>query len=88
MQPFNRVSIRRYMPRYFFDSRDGDTFIPDELGLEFPTIEEARDEAPGTLAEMAKFVLPGSTRRELSIEVRDDAPVLKTSLVFEAIRLR
>jgi hypothetical protein len=76
------------MARYFFDSQDGDTFIPDDMGLEFATIEEARDEAAICLAEMAKFVLPGATRRELAIEVRDDAPVLRTSLVFEAILLR
>lgn len=72
----------------FFDSRDGDTFIQDDVGLDFATIEEARDEAAVCLAEMAKFVLPGSERRELAIEVRDGAPVLRTSLVFEAIRLR
>ena len=76
------------MTRYFFDSRDGDTFIQDDVGLEFATIEEARDEAAVCLAEMAKFVLPGSVRRTLSIEVRDDAPVLTTSLVFEAVKLR
>jgi hypothetical protein len=40
------------------------------------------------LAEMAKEVLPGSDRRMISIEVRDDAPVLSTSLVFEAVKLR
>jgi hypothetical protein len=76
------------MPRYYFDSRDGDTFVPDDIGLEFGTLEEARDQAALCLAEMARLVLPGSVRRMLSIEVRDDAPVLTTSLVFEAVKLR
>jgi hypothetical protein len=39
---------------------------------------------------MARDVLPGATRRELAIEVRDEykEPLLRTSLIFEAIRLR
>ena len=56
--------------------------------MELSGIDEARDEAAVCLAEMAKFVLPGSMRRELAIEVRDSAPVLRTSLVFEAEQLR
>ncbi len=76
--------------RYYFDSRDGDTFIRDDMGWEFDTIEEARDEATKALAELARDVLPGSERRELFIEVRDEnkEPLLKTCLVFEAVRLR
>jgi hypothetical protein len=78
------------VPLYFFDSRDGETFIEDDVGLEFATLEEARDEATSALATMAKEALPGSERRELVIEVRDALrePVLRTCLVFEAIRLR
>ena len=39
---------------------------------------------------LARDVLPGSFRRELAIEVRDGArePLLRTILVFEAVRLR
>ena len=76
------------MPLYFFDTRDGKTFIPDEIGMECQGIEEARDQAALCLAEMAKDVLPGSTRRELAVEVRDGVPVLRASLVFEAVHLR
>ena len=78
------------MPRYYFDSRDGESFIHDEEGLEFLDLETARDQATAALADMAKHVLPGSMRRELAIEVRNEAkePVLRTSLVFEAVRLR
>jgi hypothetical protein len=76
------------MPRYYFDTRDGHTFVQDDIGVELPDIEAARDQAAVALAEMAKEALPGSVRRALSIEVRDDAPVLTTSLVFEAVKLR
>ena len=76
------------MPLYFFDTRDGVTLVPDEIGLECQGIEEARDQAALYLAEMAKDVLPGSTRRELAVEVRDGVPVLRACLVFEAVKLR
>jgi hypothetical protein len=76
------------MPRFYFDVRDGETFTPDDLGIELPNVEAARDQAALALAEIAREVLPGSVRRELAIEVRDSAPVLRTSLVFEARPLR
>ena len=78
------------MSRFYFDSRDGENFIHDEDGLEFPDLETARDQATAALADMARDVLPGSIRRELTIEVRDEfkEPLLRTCLVFEAVRLR
>ena len=78
------------MPLYYFDSRDGESFIEDDEGLEFPDLETARDQATAALADLARDVLPGSIRRELGIEVRDEdkEPLLRTSLVFEAVRLR
>jgi hypothetical protein len=78
------------MPRFFFDVRDSDQFTRDDDGLEFPSIEKARDEAARALAEMAKFVLPGSVVCELAIEVRDAAkqPLLRTMLRYEALPLR
>jgi hypothetical protein len=78
------------MPLYYFDFRDGENFSPDEDGLEFPGVDAARDQATKTLAEMAKDVLPGSTVRQLAIEVRDDGsnPILRTVLRFEIEKLR
>ncbi len=81
------------MPRYYFDSRDGEALIRDADGVECDNIECARDQAAIALVELAKDALPGSERREFTIEVRDEddkpvlKPVLKTCLVFEAIRL-
>ena len=57
------------MPRYYFDTRDDEKFIPDEVGIVFSGIEAARDEAARGLAEMARDVLPGKVRRELAVEV-------------------
>ena len=73
------------MPRYFFDSHDGEDFIRDDEGVELDGIEAARDEATAALAGIAKDALPRSTRRELSIEVRDesDRQIIRASLWFE-----
>ena len=77
------------MRRYFFDTRDNDAFIEDDLGVEYPDLEVVKAEAARALAELARDVLPGSTRRELAIEVRDeDGPVLVARMVFEALILR
>jgi hypothetical protein len=78
------------MPLFFFDVRDGESFFRDDVGLEYPDVETARDEAALTLAEMGKSVLPGSIVREIAVEVRDEAkePLLRTVLRFEVQRLR
>lgn len=77
------------MPLYFFDTRDNDDFIEDDIGIEFPGLETVKIEAAKALAELARDVLPGSMKRDLAVEVRDSAgPVLKALMRFEAIILR
>ena len=75
---------------FYFDVRDGDTLVPDDEGLELPSIKAARDEATRALAEMAKDALPQSFIRELAIEVRGETKesLLRTRLKFETERLR
>lgn len=76
------------VPLYFFDSRDNETFLEDDVGVEFPDLDAVKVEAARALAELAVDVLPGSLRRELAIEVRDErGPVLKALMRFEAIIL-
>jgi len=76
------------MPIYFFDTRDDDTFIEDDEGVELPDLEAAKAAASRSLAELAIDVLPGSVRRELAVEVRDETTLLlKTILRFEAVIL-
>jgi hypothetical protein len=73
------------MARYFFDTRDGADFVRDEEGLELDGLEAAREEATRGLTDLAKEVLPGATRRELAVEVRDqdNHALLKAALQFE-----
>jgi hypothetical protein len=76
------------MPRYFFDTRDGADFVRDEIGIELDGVEAARDEA--SLADFARDALPGSVRRELAVECRDegDHDVLRAALWFEVAVLQ
>jgi hypothetical protein len=78
------------MPRYYFDIRDDDEVTFDEDGLEFDGLEDVKIQASRALTEIAKDVVPGSTRRVLAIEVRDEArqPLLEARLVFEIAVLR
>ena len=77
------------MPRYYFDSRDNDSFLLDDEGFEHPCFEAAKRTAARALVELARDVLPGSVVRTLAIEVRDDArPLFKASLQFEVEQVR
>ena len=76
------------MPLYFFDTRDNDDFIEDDVGLDFPDLQTVKAQAALSLAELARDVLPGSVKRTLCVEVRDERqPILIATLVFEAIVL-
>jgi len=73
---------------YFFDTRDNGTFIEDNVGLEFVNLDQVKNQAALSLAELAHDVLPGSIRRVLSVEVRNAfQPILRDVLTFEAIVL-
>jgi hypothetical protein len=77
------------MVRYYFDVRDNDTFIEDDLGVELPSLEIVKRDAARALAEIARDVLPGAVVRSLIVEVRDDAgPILKAMLRFEVVHAR
>jgi len=74
------------MPLYYFDTRDDGLVAGDEVGLRLEGTEAARDVAAKSLAEMALDALPGSMRRCLGVDVRDEwsRPVLTAELIFEA----
>jgi hypothetical protein len=42
------------MPRYFFDTRDGNWFFKDDEGMELRDIEQAQIKATEVLADMVK----------------------------------
>lgn len=72
------------MPRFHFDTLDGDKFIPDEIGVELPTREVARAEATRSLADIARDMSPDSAR-QIVVEVSDDEgrPLFRAALHFE-----
>jgi hypothetical protein len=73
------------MPRYFFDTDDGDTFLEDDEGLDLGGIEEIRLQAQSGLADMARDVVPGDgPERTMVVAVRDAAGkiVLRAALVL------
>jgi hypothetical protein len=77
------------MPVYYFDTRDNDHFIEDDEGLDLPDIDAAKVAAASSLAELARDVLPGSLKRQLAVEVRDDNGSVMTALMtFEAVITR
>lgn len=77
------------MTRYFFDHRDNDHFVQDDVGLEFADLSAVQREAARALAEFASLVIPSLVRRVLTIEVRDDnGPNFQTRIVFEVIKMR
>jgi hypothetical protein len=75
------------MPLFYFDIRDGDAFLEDDEGLEYPHIEAARYAATVTLADMAKDALPGPLLREMAIDEAKE-PLLRAALKFEIQHLR
>ena len=78
----------RIVPHYFFDTRDDDTFIQDDMGVDLPNLEAARAVAATSLAELARDVIAGALRRVLVVYVRKGQQrVLETRLIFEAILL-
>ncbi len=78
------------MPRFYFDVHDGEQFMADEEGSELDGVEAAQREATETLAALAASRLPKANRRDMAIEVRDEAgqPLLKTQLSFAVQRVR
>lgn len=75
------------MPHYYFDTRDDDKFVCDDVGVELPDLKAATIVAAKSLAELALEVLPGSMARCLGVDVRDDQQreVLTTELTYRAL---
>jgi hypothetical protein len=60
------------MPRFYFDIREGATFIPDDDGLEFPDLDAAEREAAEAAAAIGRDRLPNGDTREVVMEVRNE----------------
>ena len=62
----------RSMPRYYFDTREGQRFTPDDVGLEFDSLNAAEHEAACAAAEIGRDRLPKSDSREITVEVKNE----------------
>ena len=60
------------MPRYFFDTDDGDRSHRDDDGLDLPHPEAARRAALDALPDMARDKMPDGDRRTLVAAVQDE----------------
>lgn len=60
------------MPRFYFDVREGATFIPDEEGLEFDGLDGAEYEAARAAAEIGRNQLPKGDAREVTVELKNE----------------
>jgi len=73
------------MARYYFDIREGDLVVPDEEGMEFPSLETEQREAVHTIGGLAKsmsFEVREPGPQKAAIEVRDDTgPILKIDFI-------
>jgi hypothetical protein len=61
------------VPRYFFDTYDGDLFLPDDQGIELEDLAAVKAEASRGLADMAGDELPDGDQRSFVVRVRDEA---------------
>jgi hypothetical protein len=60
------------MPRYFFDTHDGDHLVADEEGQELGGLASVRREALGALADMARDRFPKDDLDTMFVSVRDE----------------
>jgi hypothetical protein len=74
--------FRTGMPRYFFDTFDGERLIPDVEGLEMQDLAAAKSEAQKALPDLAGDAVPDCNHRTFVVSVRDEAAnvVLRATL--------
>lgn len=60
------------MPWFYFDMREGNRLITDEVGVEFDSLDAAEYEAARAAAEIGRDQLPKGGARDITVEVRDE----------------
>jgi hypothetical protein len=68
------------MPRYYFDTDDGDHLVTDDEGQKLAGLASVRAEALEALAGIAKDAVPRDNRDAMMVSVRDEA----SEVVFRA----
>jgi hypothetical protein len=76
------------MAHYYFDLQDDEGLVPDDIGLEFDTLEKAKTEAARALTEMARDQVGGPKRLVLVVKVRNEhkRPLLEVRLILEFVQ--
>lgn len=74
------------MPRFFFDTYDGEQILSDAEGVEFTGLESVREAAVNALPGIARDRFPNGETMELWVRVRDAAnrPIFEASLIFSS----
>lgn len=74
------------MPRFFFDTYDGEQMLSDVDGVEFAEVEEVREAAVKALPGIARDRLPDGDDMEMWVKVRDadNRPVFEAFLKFSS----
>jgi len=72
MQALSWDGARSTMPRYFFDTDNGDLQVEDDEGIELPDAEAARAIGVAALPDMARDSLPDGDQRTFAVRVRDE----------------
>lgn len=72
------------MPKYFFDTDDGNLAVPDDTGQDLPDAQAARRLALAAFPDMADDHLPDGDRRTFTVRVRDaeGRPIYAAELVL------
>ena len=71
------------MPRFLFELTGAETTAASVEAMEFPSLEDARQDALRALCEIARDELPNGHDREFVIHIRDEAdaaPLFRASL--------
>ena len=72
--------MKDVMPLYFFDSGDDECVLRDDVGVDLPGIQEARDEAVRLLPSVARDMGLGYDGQDIVSMVRDE----RDQVVFKA----
>ena len=77
------------MPRLFFDVRDAKGFHRDEIGDDFASFEEARDQAQSLLPDIARAELPDGDQHTFVCDVREETRglIYRGSLMYQGTSL-
>lgn len=78
------------MPRFYFDTFDGDHSTTDSEGIDCPTMKNVQDCAVDALPDMAREMLPDGPNRLFRVSVRDDMGemIFKATLELKSTWLR